>query len=643
MRERSEESELRAELEREQPSIPKASAVIEDRAHWVSSRMGTAAAPRAAESNADSAPTEIAESAPDASASDGAVPGPEAKPPRADVQPDISAVRTGTHWLSTRMSSAPVSLLAPATPPEPVAPAEPEPEREPEAQYEPAEVPLVSSAITQDIIDQIEILRLSLARTKELMPREWGAATQFEHEPLPPAIAANAPDHAREQPLPPVADRPHHASQPNEDSRTRPARRPDSALGWSAAALGAVLLVAGIRHFGDEPAVQLPRAAPVAAFADMAPRTAPTIARADVSGSDQSGITPKAETDKPAAPPTPSAQPLMAEVEFQTAESAGPGLMVDTIPSADWEQPRPMHDAVENVLIRGLPPGVTLSAGSRISETDWQIASADADNVGLVVPGDQTDPVRAEIEFKTRDGDVLARLGLNVAHEPAPLPMAPPAPLLAAPALATPIPAALMAPEPVEAEQPAPPEIVAREEGAPQSQPEPAPVVDETEPETVQASEPQQIAVQEEAEATSEPAPMVEMQEQELDTDATPPAPPAKAKASRIKPKPMHLGVAKQKAPVRARPAPVVKTAAVAKMAAPPPRGLFQFGPGGVKVSTATPPQPAQPAPTPPKAPPAAAPSAAATPKQAALADPDRPPGFETLETLGGVYVPDRR
>jgi hypothetical protein len=492
----------------------------------------------AVDTSADTVPTSV----PDLVA-----PVADVMPPEVDipVPHTMQAVGAATHWVSTRMSSSPPIGLAPAH----------------------TEVPLVGPAIARDIIVEIERLRRDLASADEalLAPPEPGTSN-----PLPSRESVESS--VREPlplPQPPVVA---HEDEQIELPREPSTRHIGATLGWFAVGIGAVLLAVGIRHYGAEPAARAPL---VAAQLPAA----------------ESSANPSRSFSRAAAALVTNVPELEAAVTAQPAENVAPGVVLAEAPIAVVAvapAPEAMADPVDTVTVRGLPPSVTMSAGRRISETDWTIAAADAGNLALVVPHDQAGPVRADIEVTSRDGFVLARLGLNIVRETPPLPQPPvvaeqseakpetPAPVTSAPVAS----AAPVAPAPV-ASAPIAPEVVAP--------------------------------------PAEEPAP----EESVAETPVT--APSSKAKVSRVKiARPMNLGLAK------VRPVAPVKTAPV--MAAPPPRGLFQIGPTGVSVSTAPPP-PATPAS------PASAPPPASKPK---LPEPDQSPGFETLETLGGGFVLNR-
>lgn len=103
------------------------------------------------------------------------------------------------------------------------------------------------------------------------------------------------------------------------------------------------------------------------------------------------------------------------------AANVAPGLSIANAPSSVGLPPEPAFDSLETITVRDLPPDVKLTAGEKISDTDWTIAPSELANVGFVVPHDHTDPVRAEVEFKSREGVVMARFGLGIVNEPPPV------------------------------------------------------------------------------------------------------------------------------------------------------------------------------------------------------------------------------
>ncbi|WP_439543927.1 hypothetical protein [Hyphomicrobium sp.] len=114
------------------------------------------------------------------------------------------------------------------------------------------------------------------------------------------------------------------------------------------------------------------------------------------------------------------ARASLASSTSQTT-SAAPGLTIASAPSSVGTPPEPAFDPLETITVRDLPPDVKLTAGEKISDTDWTIAPSELANVGFVVPHDHTEPVRAEVEFKSREGVVMARFGLGIVNEPPPV------------------------------------------------------------------------------------------------------------------------------------------------------------------------------------------------------------------------------
>ena len=123
--------------------------------------------------------------------------------------------------------------------------------------------------------------------------------------------------------------------------------------------------------------------------------------------------------------PCQTAAPMMfGQIErafLAASTSVAPGVAIASAPSSVGTPPEPAFDPLETITVRDLPPDVKLTAGEKISDTDWTIAPSELANVGFVVPHDHAEPVRAEVEFKSREGVVLARLGLGIVNEPPPV------------------------------------------------------------------------------------------------------------------------------------------------------------------------------------------------------------------------------
>ena len=107
---------------------------------------------------------------------------------------------------------------------------------------------------------------------------------------------------------------------------------------------------------------------------------------------------------------------IASNLEILREDHTQPGIVLADEAEAAGEAPEPPVEQADSVTVSGLPPNVELSAGERISETGWKIASAELADVGVVIPHDQVEPVRADIEFKSNDGLVMARLGLDIVH-----------------------------------------------------------------------------------------------------------------------------------------------------------------------------------------------------------------------------------
>lgn len=327
----------------------------------------------------------------------------------------------------------------------------------------------------------------------------------------------------------------------------------------------------------------------------------------------------------------------------QSAAPVAPGIVVATGTSPVAASGPADLDPLERVTVRGLPDGVRLSVAHRISATDWSIAPADLDEVRLVVPYDQAGPVRADVEFASRAGVVLARIGLAIEHEPPPVALvavdgargeAEPvadaealAPVGAAPALAMTASGPAAVPLAPFAAQEIPVAMLPAE----------VPRESEVEAEAVAAAE------------TLEPAGTAPA----LSVTAWVPAaamPPAPFAAHEIpvttlpEPRERRAKALARKADARARAAKPRSAASVPRPAMPPPRGLFPLEPAKstkpAKAATET----VAKTKAEPTAPAVAAKAAASEPtpkpkpKQKLTAATALPTGHQIQSTLGGGY-----
>ncbi|MBX9861306.1 MAG: hypothetical protein K2Y42_01020 [Hyphomicrobium sp.] len=286
----------------------------------------------------------------------------------AAARPQRAALSMGTHWLSASMGAAPTPgpWTARAEPPAVEA------------------LPVVEVSPLDQIATLEEKLKIIVAATTA--PRSETASPVLYEPPPFLGDADEAPAGASQR-----------NAQPNLPALI-PVPAPDPVstishnLGWgmAAAACALAVLAGGIGHTtrttGGSAACTDP------SCETTAPTMSNLMARASLAGS--------------AAP----------------AVALAPGLAVASAPPAVGPLPEPAFDPVETITVRGVAPEVKLSAGQKISDTDWSLAPNELSNVSFVVPHDRADPVRAEIEIKSRQGIVLARLGLGIVNEPPPPP-----------------------------------------------------------------------------------------------------------------------------------------------------------------------------------------------------------------------------
>jgi hypothetical protein len=270
----------------------------------------------------------------------------------------------GTHWLSANMSAdpAPGPWTLPSEPP-------------------------ASAPPVRDALARIEALedKLSAAEAAPTVPRS-AIASPVLYEPPPFLGDADEKPGTPNLPalIPPPAQEPPLISSPK--------------LGWGMAAAACALAVfaGGIAH--THKTTRDSSACTGASCASPAATMSSLMSRASVAQSVAPGL------------------------------AIAPGLAVADPPSSVVAPAEPAFDPtgfdpVETITVRGVPPEVRLSAGQKISDTDWSLAPNELSNVGFVVPYGRADPVRAEIEFKSRQGIVMARLGLGIVNEPPPPPV----------------------------------------------------------------------------------------------------------------------------------------------------------------------------------------------------------------------------
>src|SRR5690606_23309174 len=65
-------------------------------------------------------------------------------------------------------------------------------------------------------------------------------------------------------------------------------------------------------------------------------------------------------------------------------------------------QPPEGFDPLSVVILRGLPVGSTLSAGTQLSGTDWMVPAAEIDNVIITLPANVPPRIRATLELVRR-------------------------------------------------------------------------------------------------------------------------------------------------------------------------------------------------------------------------------------------------
>jgi hypothetical protein len=81
-------------------------------------------------------------------------------------------------------------------------------------------------------------------------------------------------------------------------------------------------------------------------------------------------------------------------------------------------QPPEGFDPLSVVILRGLPVGSTLSAGTQLSGTDWMVPAAEIDNVIITLPANVPPRIRATLELVRRTGQPTVTLTIELRHTP---------------------------------------------------------------------------------------------------------------------------------------------------------------------------------------------------------------------------------
>lgn len=162
----------------------------------------------------------------------------------------------------------------------------------------------------------------------------------------------------------------------------------------------------------------------------------------------------------------PFAQRLLASTSFATQANAATPRMAFGEALMNYSEKANAEATVAHVTVRNLAPGATLSAGERVSDTEWSVAQSDLDNLVITFPRSaEPDAVHASVEIpavaKAADGTFnveLRQASTDAAPETA-----------AAPADA--VPAAAPEATPVSEPQPAVEEGSAEEAAKPAAKP----------------------------------------------------------------------------------------------------------------------------------------------------------------------------
>lgn len=147
----------------------------------------------------------------------------------------------------------------------------------------------------------------------------------------------------------------------------------------------------------------------------------------------------------------------IATMSVDPALSASPGIVYATNPNLLVDDQSGL-DPLDKVTVTGLPPDARLSVGQKTSDTEWTLAAGDLTDIGILVPNNHVEPIRATIEIKSRAGGSIAALGLTIERE-APIETVP---VAAAPVEPSPIEPALF--DPVLSMVPADPVLPAKDD-----------------------------------------------------------------------------------------------------------------------------------------------------------------------------------
>jgi hypothetical protein len=173
-------------------------------------------------------------------------------------------------------------------------------------------------------------------------------------------------------------------------------------LGATVAASAALLL--GLEHV-DLAGARSQR--PATVIADVAP--APPEVRLNFVG--------EMRCDQPPCDGLSTAIPrTIATLPVKAAESASPGLVYATHSDLTVEDQTALKP-LDKVTVTGLPPNVRLSVGQKTSDTEWTLAAGDLNDIRIIVPDEQVEPVKATIEIKRSAGEPIAAIGLTIERE----------------------------------------------------------------------------------------------------------------------------------------------------------------------------------------------------------------------------------
>lgn len=117
------------------------------------------------------------------------------------------------------------------------------------------------------------------------------------------------------------------------------------------------------------------------------------------------------------------AQPSIPTVKLD-AQSPPTVAVEDAVPNVQVTMVEPVlpapegFDALSAVILRGLPAGSTLSAGRRISETEWTLSAGDLKDVVITLPEDTPPRFRTTVELLRRAGQPAATLNIELRHAP---------------------------------------------------------------------------------------------------------------------------------------------------------------------------------------------------------------------------------